>query len=399
MIFSRAWVAATAIAIAASGCSSSDRTTTDTPAGVTCTTKRPASDATSLGAGLASAAAGDCIVLQPNVTYAGTFNVPPGVTLSGPAGARAILRGSDPKAPVVALGEKSMVAGVDVADAPSVAIGVRAASASISDVHVSGAKVAALAAICTANCAGGAITITNANLETSELGLWVNGAHVAMSGGRSGGHAGTSLSSGIGIVATAGATLELDGVTVEQNQGTGVLVDGAGTTASIKNATVQDNANRGIWVQGVTGTLDAPAVHVEASTLVRNKIVGIGSIESRGIIIVGGRVAETKNAPVTTSVRSLDQVGDGFGVFKQTTDFKIDGTVVEQNDRAAGLVDDGSKQGIIIVGGTIAAGASGYKIVVQNTDDSAVQIAAGDRSTTAGALGVSAPTITVPPAL
>ncbi|HEY8074733.1 MAG TPA: right-handed parallel beta-helix repeat-containing protein [Labilithrix sp.] len=398
MILSRACLATIAVCIAAYGCSSSDGSVTDTPAGVTCANKRPASDATSLGSGLASAAAGDCVVLQPNVTYAGTFTVPPGVTLSGPAGARAILKPSDPKAPVVALGEKSGLAGLDVADA-GVAIAVHAASASISDVHVSGAKIAALAVLCTSNCAQSTVTIANANLETSELGLWVSGAHVAMTGGRSGGHLGTGISSGDGIVATGGATIELDGVTVDGNQGTGVLVDGAGTTASIKNATIQENANRGVWAQGLTGTLDAPALRVESSTLVRNKIVGLGSIESRGIIIIGGRVAETQNTPVSTTVRALDQVGDGFGIFKNTTDFKIDGTVVEQNDRAAGLVDDGTKQGIIIIGGTIAAGASGYKIVVQETDESVLQIATGDRSTTPDALGVSAPQITVPPAL
>ena len=78
MILSRACVAATALAFAASGCSSSDGSTTDTPAGVTCTNKHAANDAASLGAGLASAAAGECVVLQPNVTYAGTFTVPPG---------------------------------------------------------------------------------------------------------------------------------------------------------------------------------------------------------------------------------------------------------------------------------------------------------------------------------
>ena len=58
-----------------------------------------------------------------------------------------------------------------------------------------------------------------------------------------------------------------------------------------------------------------------------------------------------------------------------------------------------SEKGIIIVGGTIAAGTSGYKVVVQETDESVLQIDGGDRSTTPDALGVSAPQITVPPAL
>jgi hypothetical protein len=94
---------------------------------------------------------------------------------------------------------------------------------------------------------------------------------------------------------------------------------------------------------------------------------------------------------------SLDKVGDGFGIFSGTTDFRVDATTtIEMNDRAAGLVDDGSKQGIIIIGGKISASVSGYKVVVQNTVDGAVNIADTDKTIPPAALGVSSPKIAPP---
>src|SRR5205814_1154356 len=103
-------------------------------------------------------------------------------------------------------------------------------------------KSAALAVLCkeavTPGCASGSIALTNVVLKTSSLGLWVSGAHVVMKGGSSDNHAGTSLSAAAGVIAQDGASLELDGVLVEKNQGVGILIDGPQTKASIKNTNV-----------------------------------------------------------------------------------------------------------------------------------------------------------------
>jgi hypothetical protein len=305
--------------LGAAGCSSTSSSTGGAPTGVgiTCTTSASASDAASARAALAGAAAGSCVVLAPG-SYAGPFTVPAGVGLVAQSGSRATLTGGTAQEPTVTLGDGAQLALVDLVDAPGVAVAVRAANAVVSNVNVSGAKSAALAVLCretaTPGCATGVVTLTDVMLTKSSLGLWVSGAHVSWKGGASASHAGTALAAAAGVIAQDGAKLDLENVTVEKNEGVGVLVDGALTTASIKNATVNENGERGIWAQRVNGTLDAPAVKIEGTQITKNKIVGVGAMESHGIIIVSGRIADTVAAPLVTNLESTELVGDGVGV-------------------------------------------------------------------------------------
>ena len=188
--------------------------------------------------------------------------------------------------------------------------------------------------------------------------------------------------------------LDLDGVVIEKNSGTGILVDGAATRLTAKNAKVLENGERGIWIQGAEGTLDAPALKLEGTEVAKNKIVGVGAIDSRGIIVVGGRIGDTLAAPVVTNIAKTEQVGDGLGIFRKTGDVRVTDTVLEANARAAGIID-GSDRGIIVVGGKITAGASGLKVVVQNTT-STVEIGEDERSVPPEPLGIAASTIQVP---
>jgi hypothetical protein len=330
------------------------------------------------------------------------MNVPPGVTLVAQSGAKVTITGGTAQDPAVSVAEGGHLVGVDVVDSGGVGIAVRAANALLANVTVTGAKNAALAILCretaTPGCATGTVTLTDVQLSTSSLGLWVSGAHVAMSGGGSSSHAGTSLSSAAGVIAQDGARLELENVTVEKNQGVGVLVDGAMTTASIKKANVNENGERGVWAQKVAGTIDAPALRIEDSQLTKNKIVGLGAVESHGIIIVGGRIGDTLAAPLVTNLESTESIGDGLGLFSNSGDFKLDATLVESNARAAGIIDSASERGIIIVGGKVGAGSSGLKIVVQNTK-STVQVPSADLSSPMKPLGISAPNLALPPVL
>jgi hypothetical protein len=376
------------------GCSSSSETSSAPPPGLTCQSTKSATDANAVRSLLAGSTSGACVVLS-GTSFAGPFVVPAGVTLA--ASSRAVITGGSATEPAVSLDEGSALVGVDVTDAASVGVAVRGASATITDVNVTGAKSAALAVRCEgATCASGVVAVNNVTLTKSSLGLWVNGAHVVMKGGRSAEHGGQSLTAGQGVVAQSGAHLELTGVTVEKNEGVGLLVDGAQTTTNVDSSTIADNGERGVWIQRVAGTLDAPAVRINDSQLVRNKIVGLGLVESRGIIIVGGRVGDTAAAAVVTDLTTTEQVGDGIGIFGGSTDFKVDGSIVDQNARAAGLVDKGSNAGIIIVGGKIGAGASGLKFVVQNTPAGVVQVQDADKSAPTASLGVSAPTVGLP---
>ena len=341
-------------------------------------------------------ASGACVVL-PAGTYAGPFKVPAGVALVAQNGARARVTGGTAQDPAITLGEGSQLAGVDVVDAGGVAIAVRAASAVVSDVTVTGAKNAALAVLCREGCAAGAVALNRVTLTKSSLGLWVSGAHVVWKEGASSNHAGTGLASATGVVAQEGANLEMTNVMVEKNEGTGVLLDGAATTAAIKDVTVNENGERGVWAQRLEGTLVKPSLKLEGCQLTKNRIVGLGALESRGIIIVSGRIADTVAAPLVTNLESTESIGDGVGIFG-SGDFKLESTLVESNARAAGVID-GSDRGIIIVSGKVGPGITGLKFVVQNTKGGDVQVAETDRSISPKVLGISAPRLALPPVL
>lgn len=394
---------AAAIGVAGAGCSSSSSSTGEVPSGLglSCATTTSAHDAASAQSSLAEAKPGACVVL-PAGSYAGPFNVPAGVGLVAQAGARVTITGGTAQEPAVSLGEGAELAGVDVVGSGGVGIALRAANALVASVTVSGAKNAAFAVLCreesTPGCKTGTVSLTDVQLSTSGLGLWVSGAHVVMKGGGSTSHAGTSLAAAAGVIAQDGAKLDLENVTVEKNEGVGILVDGAATTASIKKANVNENGERGIWAQRVAGTLDSPAIRIEECQLTKNKIVGLGAVESHGIIIVGGKISDTVAAPLVTNLESTESIGDGIGIFSKSGDFKLESTLLEANARAAGVID-GSERGIIIVGGKVGAGASGLKIVVQNSKSADVQVSKDDLSTTTKPLGISAPNLALPPVL
>lgn len=397
--------AALTVGAGAPGCSDDASSGGAPPAGVSCSSVATAATSDAAKAAVASAAPGSCVVLT-GASFAGPFEVRAGVSLVAEAGKRVTITGAA-AGPTLTLGEGSLAAGLDVVDAGGVGIAVRAANARLSDVKVSGAKNAALAVLCnesaTPGCARGAVSIEGTSLEKSALGLWVSGAHVVMKGGRSGDHAAsTGIAGASGVVAVEGAKLELDGVTVEKNQGTGVLVDGATTVASIKNGTISENAERGVWAQRLAGTLDAPALRIEGTQISKNRITGVGGVAARGIIIVGGIVAKTVATPIATNLAGTEDVGDGVGLFDGSSDLKLDGVALEDNGRAAGVFDTLAPRGIIIVGGIgakVTAGGSGLKLVVQNSKDADVRIPEVDRSTPAAALGVSAPKLTLPSVL
>jgi hypothetical protein len=373
--------------------------------GLTCTTIKSAGDVNEARAALGGSTAGTCVALTAS-EYVGPLDVPAGVALVAQNGSRVRIIGGTAQNAAVSLGEGSQLVAIDVVDSVGVGIAIRAASAQVSGVTVTGSKGAALAVLCkeetTPGCATGSVALTNVVLEKSSLGLWVSGAKVVMRGGSSANMAGTSLSSAAGVIAQDGAQLDFDGVLVEKNQGVGILIDGAKTKATIKSSSISENGERGIWAQRLAGTLEAPALRLEECLISKNKIVGVGSVEVRGIIIVGGKVVETVASPLVTNLESTEQIGDGIGLFS-SSDFKLEGTTIQGNARAAGVIDGGNGgnmiTGIIIVGGKVDPGPSGLRFVLQNVTGAEVKIPDTDRSVPATPLGVSAPKLTLPPVL
>jgi hypothetical protein len=371
-------------AFGCAGCAGSDDVSA-TPHAMpyTCTSTVAAADAADLASKASGSAEGTCVVLNgASYELGAALVVKHGIIVVGGKDVRPVIRGAGIKLE----GGKLAYATVEGATGVGVAIGQDGGG--MFDVVVTGAKTAGV------TIAGGDVRLESVSLEKNAIGMMATGGNVTMTGGRVAENGDTSLTSGLGLVAANGAKLSLDGVTVEKNAATGVLVDGAATTLAMKNAKVLDNGERGVWVQSAEGTLDAPALRLEQTEVARNKIVGVGALESRGIIVVGGRVADTQALPVVTNLATTEPVGDGFGVFSGTGDVKIDGTLVEANARAAGIID-GSDRGIIVVGGKVTAGASGLKVVIQNTTAN-VDIADDLKSVPTKALGVSATKVKVP---
>jgi hypothetical protein len=387
--------------LAVPACSKDDETSLTPPDGTTCGKVVSAKDEASLRNGVAQVGSGGCVVVSGTITSSLPITLGAGVTLAGAKGARATLRSTVAAGSGAALtlsGNGARVANLDiVAPADGTGISIVAPEARLVDVTVSGTTKAAMTVYASEGGSAPSATLQNVSLEKSAVGLYVDGAGtiVEMSGGRVAENGGTSLSAGAGIVVANGAKLTLDGVTVEKNEGTGVLLDGATTRAVIKTSTVAENGQRGIWAQGLKGTLDAPALEIQDTQIAKNRIIGVGGIELKGIIIVGGSVKETVASPIPTDLGKTEPIGDGLGILDGSTDFKIEGTNFERNERAAGLVNR-AVVGIIIVGGKVEPGDSGLKFVVQNSGEADVQIAAADRSTPAVPLAVNAQKLSIP---
>lgn len=381
--------------ISAFGCGSSDDEAppASPPDGVSCSSAVGAADADGALRAAEGAQAGACVVLTGSSYVGLALSLKPGVMLVGAKGMRPKITPAE-GVPGIVLADGAGLANVDVVGAPQSGIVALGAHARVKDVAVSGAKGAGLFAACAEDCAAGAIALEDVTLEKNHVGLMAVSGLVTIVRGRIAENGNDSLTSGIGLVATGGAKIDLDGTVIEKNLATGILVDGKGTAVHAKDAKVLDNGERGIWAQDVDGTLDAPSLRLESTEVARNKIVGVGALESRGIIVVGGRIADTVAAPVVTNLATTEPVGDGFGVFTGSGDVKIDGTVLEGNARAAGIID-GSDRGIIVVGGRVTAGASGLKVVIQNTT-ATIDIAEDLKSVPDEALGVSTTKVTVP---
>jgi hypothetical protein len=382
------------------GCSSFKNDGSEAPAGLQCSQLVSAGgDGGSLTAALAGASPGSCVLLE-QATYEGAFAVPAGVTLASPQGARGTLRGGTSTQPTVSLvgAVGSGLSNLDVEVTGGVGLGINGGPVLVSDVTVSGATAAAAAASCSPSCTSTAsVALSDVDLGTSLVGLSASGAFVTWNGGASHDHSAMGqLAGGDGIVASQGATLQLTGVTVTDNAGVGVLVDGAGgTSATLTNVTVSGNAGRGIWAQNLTGSAAAPALTLAQTTVTQNHIVGVGVLASSGVVVTGGSIDSTVDAPVATDVGSVESVGDGVDLLGGSSDVRIDSTAITNNARAAGVID-AAGTGIDVVGTNVQASGSSLLFVIQRSTNP-VTVPSASTSSVPMPLPIASGTVPVAP--
>lgn len=347
------------------------------------------SGTTALADALSRAEPGTCVVASAGTDPA-AIKVPAQVTLGAEMGVTVTLTGN------VELGAGAMLSSVTVK--PSAGVGVALGSGSkLFAVKVQGASGAGVVAWCEEDCRTADVAeLTDVELTGNAVGLLVHGARLKMTGGKVTGSHSTTLASGYGIVASAGASLELQGTKVEDNEELGVLIDGAlGTDATLGDVAIRNNQGRGLWAQGLLGSAAAPKLKLTSCTLEGNRLVGLGARASQGISVTGGKIGTTAiGMAMGPQPGTFVEVGDGVGLFETTSDVTVDGVTLEQNARSQVLIDQGAT-GLKVTGSTVTATGTQLGVVVQRTSQT-VDAPNITRPMTGMELPVSAPALGLP---
>ncbi|MBL8921121.1 MAG: right-handed parallel beta-helix repeat-containing protein [Myxococcaceae bacterium] len=329
------------------------------PAGLMC--DRILVPAKSLSETLGTAKPGDCVILADG-TYSGAFVLPEDVSLAASEGADVTLTGGDPVLTIKG-GRRSMVRGLRVVATGANGVSIEPGPAQLVGVKVAQAQKSALTASCMKDCADKEVALTDCEVSQSSTGIRVAGLPLRLERGRVAEQVGTSLSSGSGVVATAGAVVSLKDVVIEQNQNVGVLLDGATTRATLDGCTIRNNQGRGVWAQGQVRTGVEPSVTVTGGEVSGNALVGIGARDASGLVIRQARVLSTKAIRVPIDISRSEDVGDGIGLFTGTSGVTVEGVTLADNARAQVLADQSGQD--VRLAGTMSGGR--FRVVVQRT--------------------------------
>ncbi len=356
---------------------------------LTCSARFAAPTAERLVQVAREASPGSCVVMTA-AEYEPTepVKVPAGVHLVGAQSVRPVIHGA------VHLSSDASFGAADVSG-PQGGISINGFNARLRDVTVSGVQRSAVSVGCSLNrCEGPPNVLEDVVLVNSRLAIAVRRTPVRLVRVRmteNGAHSAPPAPAG--LFADEGAHVELDSVVIEKNADAAVFVRGEGTVLVARDTKVIDNDERGVWTEGLTGTLDRPSLVLEGCEIARNTMVGLGLVASRGIVVTGGRIAETRVARTITNDGPAD-IADGVDVLHDTGDVKLE-TTLEKNARAAGVVS-GIGIGTVLVEGTVTADPPAYGFVVQSPQ-ATVTIAPDATSTPGRLLGVDASPLGAPP--
>lgn len=343
----------------ASGCTPLMPYQGEPPPGLMC--DRILVPAKSLSDTLGAAKPGDCVILADG-TYSGAFVLPENVSLAASEGADVTLTGGDPVLTIKG-GRRSMVRGLRIVATGGNGVAIEPGPAQLVGVKVAQAQKSALTASCMKDCADKEVSLTDCEVTQSSTGVRVAGLPLRIERGRIAEQVGTSLSSGSGVVATAGAIVSMKDVVIEQNQNVGVLLDGAATRATLDGCTIRNNQGRGVWAQGQVRTGTDPSIAVTGGEVSGNSLVGIGARDASGLVIRQARVLSTKAVRVPIDISRSEDVGDGLGLFTGTSGVTVEGVTLADNARAQVLADQSGQD--VRLAGTMSGGR--FRVVVQRT--------------------------------
>lgn len=351
-------------------------------------------DAVELTTALAAAVDGDCIGLESG-RYQGTFTVAAAIGLGPVEGASPQLAAPGPEGvPLTVSAAGAQVRGLTISEPSLDALLVTTGPVRIDAMTLGGARRAAVEIRCEEQgclMPSGVVVLAESSANTSNNGIIVDGARLRTEGCRVEGNTTQSLSGGAGVVAYRGAHLELTSTNVTNND-YGVLLDGATTTASLEGTTVQGSRERGVWAQGLRGTIAAPALSLGGGTrLVDNRVVGLGSLDSQGVVLRNAQVVGTILTPISINVVETVEIGDGIGLLAGSAEVLVENSTLTGNGRAQAVVDQGGAN--LVFGQNTINGA--LKLVVQGTTPPVVAPAA-DLSTTPEPLPIVATPIALP---
>lgn len=311
-----------------------------------------------LAADLAAAKPNDCVILTTG-TYTGAFELPVDVSLAGATSSTVLLKGDGSGKPVLTIrgGRRSTVRGVKIDSSAGNGVAIDPGPANLVGVVVAGnTSHDALTSTCTRGACE-EIVLEDCELGSSTVGLLVSGGRVRMVRGKISGMGGSGLSDGSGVVASNGADVKLEQVTVENNAQVGVLVDGAATRVTLDQAAVRGNLERGVWIQSSDG-----GVSITGGAITGNRLVGVGIRESEAVRLTGVEISGTQLVEVPTGISQKENVGDGVGLFTGARDVVLDMVRASSNGRAQ-ILADACGPGIRVTAPEVFGGQ--FRIVVQ----------------------------------
>ncbi|MBL8952388.1 MAG: right-handed parallel beta-helix repeat-containing protein [Myxococcaceae bacterium] len=312
-----------------------------------------------LSEALTAARPNECVILLSG-TYAGAFELPSDVSLAAANGAMVMLTGDGSGKPVLTVrgGLRSTVRGLKIDSSRGDGVAIDPGPVNLIGVTVQGdTSRSALTSTCTKGTCE-QVTLEDTELVKCSTGLLVAGGVVRMVRGRVAEMGGSGLSDGSGVVASRGARVTLESVTVEGNKQAGVLVDGEATALTLDQTHVRANLERGVWVQ------NAPdgGVQIMGGTISENRLVGLGVRDSSGLTLTSVEISATQLVEVPVGVGAKENVGDGVGLFEGARDIVLDLVRTTGNGRAQ-ILADGSGAGVRVNPSEVSGGQ--FRVVVQ----------------------------------